>query len=225
MSGQRISELRESIAQACRRRGRNPSDVTLLVVTKTVPAERVQEIFHCGVTDIGESRIQEAQQKFPLLPLKGIRKHLIGHLQTNKVKKALTLFDVIQSVDSLYLAREIDAQAVKAGKTQECLVEVNISGEEAKYGVNPDEVRRFLESVRPLAHVSVTGLMTMAPFFDDPELARPYFKRMKTIFDTARAFYGEEFKNLSMGMSGDYAVAIEEGATIVRVGTAIFGER
>lgn len=223
---ERIRKIRERIIQASQRSGGGA--VTLIAVTKTFPASAVKEALSAGITDIGESRIQEAQSKFLELgdAAQGITKHLIGHLQTNKAKKAVELFDLIQSVDSLYLAEEIDKQANKLGKTQECLLEVKVSGEDAKFGCAPQDAEAFLEQSRNLSHVRFRGVMTIAPYFDTPEQARPYFRAAREIFERLKAnncFSGEPV--LSMGMSNDFEVAVEEGATMVRVGTAIFGER
>lgn len=226
MIQENIRLIREKIANACGRSGRSAQDVTLIAVTKTVPGERVKEALTAGVRDIGESRIQEAQEKFLQLAgsLDAVRKHLIGHLQTNKAKKAVELFDLIHSVDSVRLAEELDRQASRAGKVQECLLEVNVSGEESKFGAPPEEVPGLVVRIRGMKNLRLRGMMTMAPFAADPEAARPYFKRAKTIFDAMRAA-DPEMAYLSMGMSGDFEVAVEEGATLVRVGTAIFGDR
>jgi pyridoxal phosphate enzyme (YggS family) len=225
----KIEQIRERIAQAAQRRCANTTDVTLIAVTKTFPGELAAEAISAGVKDIGESRIQEAQAKFETLGvhLTGVRRHLIGHLQTNKAKKAVELFDLIQSVDSWRLAAEIDRQAAKLNKVQDCLVEIKVSDEATKFGLQPAELPALVRQAETqLHHVRIRGLMTMAPYSDDPELARPFFRRAKAAFDGVRSS-GEFpwFTILSMGMSNDFEVAVEEGATIVRVGTAIFGER
>lgn len=218
--------IREKIAEACGRSGRSPQEVTLIAVTKTVPGERVKEALTAGVRDIGESRIQEAQEKFSQLSASRgpVKKHLIGHLQTNKAKKAVELFDLIHSVDSFRLAEELDRQAARIGKDQECLLEVNVSGEASKFGAAPDDVPDLIERIRGMKNLRLAGIMTMAPYSEDPEAARPYFRRAKEILDAARRA-NPGMAALSMGMSGDFEVAVEEGATMVRVGTAIFGGR
>jgi pyridoxal phosphate enzyme (YggS family) len=220
-----ISRIQERIAAACRRAGRETCSVTLVAVTKTFPAECVREALVCGITDIGESRIQEAQRKFLALDgaLTGVRRHLIGHLQSNKAGKAVELFDLIQSIDSIAIAGEVDRQAEKRGKVQDCLIEVKVSGEEAKFGIAPAEVDGLLAGMEQLAHVRVRGIMAMAPYFDDPEAARPYFRKARELFD--RLHSSHDLETLSLGMSHDFETAIEEGATMVRICTALFGTR
>ncbi|MHB9156164.1 MAG: YggS family pyridoxal phosphate-dependent enzyme [Endomicrobiales bacterium] len=223
-----IQIIKEKVWDVCVRVSRCNCDITTMAVTKTVPAELVKEALDAGITDIGESKIQEAQNKFLLLPeeLAKVKKHLIGHLQTNKVKRAVELFDVIQSVDSQRLAQEIHQQAQKLGKVQECLLELKVSGEDSKFGFLPDELEASLKKMAALSHIRICGLMTMAPYAGDPEKARPYFKRAKKIFDDINAGGGTpRMTVLSMGMSGDFEVAIEEGSTMLRLGSAIFGER
>lgn len=196
----------------------------LVCVTKTVGSERINEAICAGATIIGENRVREFEEKYDqLLPCE---KHLIGHLQTNKVKKAVQFFDLIQSVDSLKLIQEIDMKAGDAGKVQEVFLQVNVGNEPQKYGFKPNDVRPAITEIRSLKNVRVTGLMCIPPFLS-AEQVRPYFKKMKLLFDEIKQENQDniEIRELSMGMSGDYKVAIEEGATIVRVGSAIFGDR
>lgn len=197
--------------------GKVQQEVSLVAVTKNVPAELVNEALELGVQIIGENRVQEAATKFSLLKYP-CEKHMIGHLQTNKVKKALEIFDVIQSVDSLRLAGKISSEVVKLEKTIPIFLEVNISGEEQKYGFTMDEIEESLEKIRKLPNLEIRGLMGMAPYFDDPEKARPYFRRLKKLADKLG------LSEISMGMSGDYKVAVEEGATVVRIGRALFSQ-
>ncbi|OGW72465.1 MAG: YggS family pyridoxal phosphate enzyme, partial [Nitrospirae bacterium RIFOXYC2_FULL_44_7] len=221
-----INSVIGRIAAACQKAGREPGSVTLIGVTKTVPAVTVSEAISLGIKDIGENKIQEAQVKFSLISAGNIevRKHFIGHLQTNKAKKAVELFDLIQSVDSLRLATEINSCAAASGKVQDCLIEVKVSAENTKFGLAPEAVRDFIAQARNLSNIRLRGIMGMAPYFDDRENARPYFARLKSIFDSCKRDF-ESFEILSMGMSGDFESAIEEGSTMVRVGSAIFGER
>jgi pyridoxal phosphate enzyme (YggS family) len=216
--------IRERMTAACARAGRPAGDVTLVAVTKTFPVDAISSALGAGLCDIAESRIQEAQTKFSALfqPLAGVRKHLIGHLQTNKAKKAVELFDVIQSLDSYRLAAELDRQARQRGKVIDCLLEVKVSPEATKAGLNPDEVETLLGQIRPLSGIRVTGLMTMAPYLDDVQQTRPYFARARALFEKLQS---QGLTTLSMGMSGDFEIAIEEGATMIRIGSALFGTR
>lgn len=200
-----------------------PADaVTLIAVTKTILPERIDELAALGITDIAENKIQEAERKFPAIKnIRSFKKHFIGHLQTNKVKKAVELFDVIQAVDSEHLAREISKQAEKLNKTQECLVEIKVSEEESKYGVDPSGIVDFINLIRVFGNIRIIGIMGMAPYFENPEEARPYFKRLKKCFEDAKE-YNPNLSVLSMGMSNDYKIAVEEGATMLRIGTALF---
>lgn len=203
------------------------SPVQLVAVTKTIDAGRVARAIDAGVKDIAESRVQEATAKFAELGTKltGVRTHCIGHLQTNKAKKAVALFGMIQSVDSLALAAVIDAAAAQTGKLQECLLEVKVSSEPSKHGIDPADVASVYAGVIGMRHITVRGLMAMAPYFDDAERARPYFKQARSIFEsTARTFQNPNFSILSMGMSHDYRIAVEEGATMIRIGSALFNE-
>lgn len=218
-----IDSVRNRISTAARRGGFSDS-VTLVAVTKTVLPTLITECVGAGIKDIGENRVQEAEKKFiQIAGIGPVRKHLIGHLQTNKAKKAVELFDVIQSLDSERLAVELNRAAQAAGKVQECLLEIKVSEEESKFGAAPEELRKLAESAASLKNIRISGVMGMAPFFDDPEKARPYFAKLRKIFDEAKAELKlPGFETLSMGMSNDFEIAVEEGSTMVRIGTAIF---
>jgi len=220
-----VREVLGRIEDAASRALREGSDVKLVAVTKTVEPDRIVEAIEAGVNCIGENRVQEAARKFGDLP--PVEKHLVGHLQTNKVRKALPLFDMIESVDSVRLAREVSRVASNAGATAEVLVEVNTSGEESKYGLEPGEVLSAIEDMADLPGLRVVGLMTVGAFLPDPEDVRPCFRRLRELRSEVEeaVLPGVSMDHLSMGMTNDYEVAIEEGATIVRVGRAIFGER
>ena len=215
-----IDAVRSRITDACRRAGRSENDVRLVAVSKTVPADVVAQGIDAGLDILGENYIQEAQAKIEAL---GDRAswHFIGRLQSNKAKYAVRLFDLIHSVDNLKLAQEIDKRARGLEKTQPVLIQVNISGETTKGGTATDEAAVLIDQVRALKNLEPRGLMTMPPFFDQPDRARPFFSGLREI----RNKYAPDLPELSMGMSGDFEVAIEEGATLVRVGTAIFGAR
>ena len=204
--------------------GRDPREIRLVAVTKTVEVDRIEEAIAEGVNIIGESRVQEAKEKYGKVESKIIW-HLVGHLQRNKAKDAVKLFDLIHSVDSAKLAKEIDKQARKIGKIQKILIEVNVSGEKSRYGLNPEEVIAFLQEVSVLPHVKIEGLMTIAPLGENPEDCRPYFRKLKELGEGVKAEDIENVKMvyLSMGMSNDFEVAIEEGSNMVRIGRAIFG--
>ena len=222
----KLKSVQDRIVSAAARAGRDPSSVKLVVVTKTVDAGSIREAVAAGAMILGENRVQEAKEKIEQLgPLASW--HLIGRLQTNKAKFAVKLFLLIHSVGSLELAKELDRQAAKTGKVQDVLVEVNIAGEAAKGGVNVADAPGLVREAAKLEHIAVKGLMAMPPYSENPEDSRPYFRRLREL---ASAIAGEDIANasmqeLSMGMSGDFEVAVEEGATLVRVGTAIFGTR
>jgi pyridoxal phosphate enzyme (YggS family) len=225
-----IKRVQERIASAAQRAGRKPDDITLMAVTKTFPGAAIQEAYSAGLRTFGENRVQEFASKLPGVGnLAEARWHLIGHLQTNKASKAAELFDAVDSVDSVRLADKLNSAAQKLGKKLRVLIEVNVGGEEAKSGVAPDsaELEELLQSAAGLEHLQFAGLMTIPPFTDDPEGARPYFKRLRVLRDqvAARPLPGIAMDVLSMGMSHDFEIAIEEGSTCVRVGTSIFGER
>ena len=221
-----IERIRNRIAEAVLRSGRNVSNIRLMAVTKTVDDDRIMAAIDAGVDIIGESYVQEAKRKIEKMG-RNIEWHMIGYLQSNKAKYAVKLFDMIHSVDRMDLAVELDRRAGAARLATKILIEVNISGEKTKSGVPYEEAMRLVRDISSLHNLSIQGLMTMAPWFDNPEDARPHFKALRELRDRiidaniARA----EMRELSMGMSGDYEVAVEEGATIVRVGRSIFGER
>jgi hypothetical protein len=221
-----IARVRNAIADAASRSGREASDVRLMAVTKTVDDERIMEAIAAGVDMIGESYVQEAKRKIEKMGRR-LEWHMIGYLQSNKAKYAVRLFDMIHSVDRIDLARELDRRAKAVGNVMKILIEVNISGEETKSGVPYKDAMQLIRNVASLDNLSVQGLMTMPPWFDDPEDARPYFVALRELRDRVidENLHRIEMRELSMGMSGDYEVAVEEGATIVRVGRTIFGER
>lgn len=221
---QRLEEVRRRIAFACTRVGRSPDGVRLVAVSKSHGPERIREAVECGLMVFGESRVQEAQAKIPQCPGR-LSWHLVGHLQRNKAAAAVMLFDLIHSVDSLRLLQTLEQVSGAAGKVIPILIEVNVSGESSKFGVAPQEVPALLEAANRLSHVEIRGLMTIPPFSEDPEKARPYFRRLRELRDRWRAECGYALEELSMGMTHDLEVAVEEGATWVRVGTALFGER
>lgn len=220
-----LRSVRERVAAACERAGRSPDEVTVVGVSKTFPATLVVEACRAGLTDIGENRVQEAAAKIPAVEALGSRPrwHLVGHLQTNKVKTALGLFDIIHSVDSVRLAEFISRQAaslpVRQAGPLPILLEVNVAGETSKFGLRPEETGRALEQMARLPGLAVQGLMTVAPLVDDPEEVRPVFRELRRLRDALGLHH------LSMGMTDDFEVAIEEGATMVRIGRAIFGPR
>lgn len=222
----RLQEVGDRIAAACERAGRSADSITLIAVTKTIPAADILDAIDAGVRHIGENRVQEAQKKFPELPA-GVVRHLIGHLQTNKSRHAVGLFDWIHSLDSLRLAESLGKRAAQEGRSVRCLVQVNASREPTKYGLDPDELLSFLAQVGTVPGIEVRGLMAMAPHTDDEVAIRRAFVETRSLFEAARreAFPGVTLEHLSMGMSGDFEIAIEEGATMVRIGSAIFGPR
>ncbi len=231
-----LKRVRTRMEAAALRAGRDPVEVTLVAVTKTVPLPVIQEVISLGVKHLGENRVQEAEAKIPLLEAPEVTWHMIGHLQRNKVKKALLLFDLIHSLDSLRLAQEISRRAPRIGRTIPVFLEVNLSGEPSKYGFRMaprvmeggerETFFSFVEKTLQLPNLSVEGLMTMAPIVSQPEEARPYFQRLRQLREELKERFPKmEWKHLSMGMTDDFEVAIEEGATLVRVGRAIFGER
>jgi pyridoxal phosphate enzyme (YggS family) len=219
-----LMDIRGRIAEACEEYDRDADDITIVAVSKTHPASSVQTAVATGLLDIGESRIQEAESKFREIG-HICRFHFIGRLQSNKVKKAVQLFDVIQSVDSLALAEEISRRAVEAGRTIECYVEVNSSGETSKQGVAPDDTQELLRQMKDLPGIVTAGLMTIGPLTSDEDEIRAAFRRCRELFKEGRAMLGDGFDVLSMGMSDDFPLAIAEGSTMIRIGTAIFGRR
>nr|MQY53176.1 YggS family pyridoxal phosphate-dependent enzyme [Bacillota bacterium] len=219
-----LERIKEKIRVKSELVGRDPQKITLVTVTKTVEADRVEEAIAAGVNIIGESRVQEAKEKYEKVESRVIW-HLVGHLQRNKAKDAVKIFDLIHSVDSAKLAKEIDKQARKVGKRQKILIEVNVSGEESKYGLSPEGVIPFLQEVSGLPNIKVEGLMTMAPLYENPEDCRPCFRKLRELIEKVKAknIKNVEMTYLSMGMSNDFEVAIEEGSNMVRIGRAIFG--
>jgi pyridoxal phosphate enzyme (YggS family) len=214
------------IEKATQRSGREGEKVQLVAVSKTVEPERINEAIRRGIDIIGENRVQEAEGKFKEIT-EPVTKHLVGHLQTNKAKKAVELFDFIQSVDSERIAEEISRRALDQGKVMEVLVEVNTSAEETKFGLEPGRALPLIETISGLQGIKIKGLMTIGLFTDDPEDTRPCFKKLKALFEEVKSanIPGVEMKYLSMGMTSDFEVAIEEGSNMVRVGTGIFGAR
>ena len=221
-----LTIIEKRIANAASKAGRNAQDIKLIAVSKTVDTERIKQAIEAGATILGENYIQEARNKIKEIG-QGARWDFIGHLQSNKAKYAIDLFEMIHSVDRLSLAQEINRVAEKKGKKVRILVQVNISGEETKSGINPQKVRTLIGEIASMRNLSLEGLMTMPPYFDDPENARPYFTALRELRATIlKESTGDIIlQELSMGMSGDFEVAIEEGSTMVRIGTAIFGER
>ncbi|MBU2055331.1 MAG: YggS family pyridoxal phosphate-dependent enzyme [Proteobacteria bacterium] len=221
-----IRLVRETMAEASRRSGRDPARVRLMAVTKTVDDDRIIEAIRAGVDIVGENYVQEAKRKIYKMG-NPCEWHLIGRLQTNKAKYAVRLFDMIHSSDRLELAQELDRRASAAGRVMKVLIEVNIGGEETKSGIPLASATDLVRAVAPLENLSIQGLMTMPPWFNDPEEARPFFRALRELRDRiiAEKIPRVEMRELSMGMTGDFAVAIEEGATIVRIGRGIFGER
>jgi len=220
-----LNEVKAKIAAACARSGRDPSAVEIIAVTKTHGAEVVQEAWNAGLSVVGENKVQEAAWKKPA-SVTGPMWHLIGHLQSNKVRHALELFDFIHSVDSEKLADRINLVADDMGARPHVLLEVNVSGEKSKSGMKPEDVEPTIRHIlEECPRLTVEGLMTMAPFSENPEDARPFFRRLRELRDAVEKSLGIGLPRLSMGMSGDYEVAVEEGATWVRLGTVLFGER
>jgi pyridoxal phosphate enzyme (YggS family) len=213
-----INLIRQRISAAAARAGRSPEDITLIAVSKTVEPQYLEEALSAGQVIFGESKLQEARAKIPLVSGRA-RWHMIGHLQTNKARDAVALFDVIHSVDSVKLAEELHKWAERAGKTQAILLEVNVSGEASKFGLKPEDLKSTVAEINRLPRLDVQGLMALAPFVEETEKARPYFRHLRELGGALG------LRELSMGMTHDFEVAIEEGATMVRIGTAIFGER
>lgn len=222
-----LSEIRDRIEHAAMLSGRRGKDIKLVAVTKTVGVERIREAVALGVTAIGENRVQEMVEKYEQLKDLPVEWHFIGHLQTNKVKYIIDKVDLIHSLDRLSLAREINKRAAKINRKIDVLVQVNVSGEETKFGLFPDQVKEFIKGIMDMEHIRIKGLMTIAPYTEQPEEVRPIFRRLKQLSEEIRGMGlgGAYMEYLSMGMTGDYTVAIEEGANIVRIGTGIFGER
>jgi pyridoxal phosphate enzyme (YggS family) len=223
----RLTEVRARIDRAARSAGRDPASVTLVAVSKTFPIAAVRQAYEAGQRDFGENRVQEALQKVGATSDLDIRWHLLGHLQTNKARKAAPAFAMIQSVDSVELLQKLDAAAAEAGHTPDLLIQVDLAGEATKFGVPPADVPRLLEAAAVCGAARVVGLMTLPPLPERSEDARPWFRQLRDLRDgwLASGVPAAMLRQLSMGMSGDFEVAVAEGATLVRVGTAIFGER
>jgi PLP dependent protein len=222
-----VDTIRRRIAVACHKVGRKPADITLLAVAKTFPAGLVREVVDFGVPDIGENYVQELLEKREQLADEVIRWHFVGHLQSNKVKYIVPWITLIHAVDNAGLAREIDRRGAQAGRVIDLLVEVNTTGEATKFGVRPDDTTALVQSLEGLRHIRIAGLMTIGPFLPDPEGSRPMFRTLRHLKDelAGTAQHNVEMRHLSMGMTGDFEVAVEEGATLIRIGTAIFGSR
>lgn len=226
MLQEQYEKVQKKIEAACQRCGRDRSEVTLIAVSKTKPLEMLQEIYDLGERNFGENKVQELTGKYEAMP-KDIHWHMIGHLQRNKVKYIIDKVELIHSVDSLRLAKTISEEAEKHGCTAHILLEVNVAGEESKFGMTVEEAPELTEEIALLPNIRIDGLMTIAPFVEDPEENRPVFRKLKklSVDIKAKNINNVTMAVLSMGMTNDYEIAIEEGATMVRVGTAIFGER
>ena len=223
MIADNLKAVTQRISRSCEKSGRPADSVKLVCVTKEASLSEIEEVLALGVKDIGENRVQDALVKYKAIGGRAIW-HLIGHLQTNKVRDAVRISSLIHSVDSLRLAKEIDKEARKLGKVQDILAQVNVSGEGSKFGMKPDEVPEFFREVSLYPNISISGLMTIAPESDDPENARPYFRKLRELRDRLNTIHNTQYTILSMGMSNDFEAAIEEGADMVRVGRAIFAE-
>lgn len=226
MIAENILSVEQRIKEACERAGRDRSEVTLICVTKTMPLEDLQEAYNAGQRCFGENRVQEINEKFPGLP-KDVQWHMIGHLQRNKVKYLMDKAVMIHSVDSASLAQAVSKEAVKAGRVMDILLEVNAAEEESKFGLTCDQVLPLIREIAPLPGIRIRGLMTVAPYTDDPQTNRIYFRKIRklAVDIDEQSIDNVSMEFLSMGMTGDFEVAIEEGATHIRVGTAIFGNR
>jgi PLP dependent protein len=226
--GERFANVRDRIADAARRCNRSAGGITLVAIGKTHPAETLRAALEAGITELGENRVQEAEGKIVELGRQAARWHLVGHLQSNKTRKAVQLFDVIHSLDSPELAQRLDRLCVEEGRPEmPVLIQINLAGEKTKTGLDPRELPQLLEAVSGCQHLRLIGLMTLPPYFENADCSRPFFKALRGLRDEMKAQgrFGEGLGELSMGMSHDFEIAIEEGATMVRVGTAIFGER
>jgi pyridoxal phosphate enzyme (YggS family) len=224
----RLARVQARIAEAAATGGRSPGEVTLIAISKTHPASVVRRLIEFGAVDIGENRVQEAEQKINEIGRDQARWHLVGHLQANKARRAVNLFHCIHSLDSLDLARRLDRLCAEEGREKlTVLVQIDLGHEETKSGIDESEVTDLVDGLGPLGRLELAGLMTLPPFFDNPEQSRPFFRRLREVRDqlAARGAFGNRKGELSMGMTHDFEVAIEEGATMVRIGTAIFGER
>ena len=225
---ERIENVRRRITTAAQRSGRRPEEIILIAISKTHPPEVLKMALEIGITDLGENRVQEAEEKIATVGRKATRWHLVGHLQANKARRAVALFDYLHSLDSVELARRLDRLCVEEGRDEfPVLIQIKLGGEESKTGLDPRALPELLEEINSCQRLRLIGLMTLPPFFENPELARPYFAQLRELRDKFRAqgSFGDAEGELSMGMTDDFEVAIEEGATMVRVGTATFGSR
>jgi pyridoxal phosphate enzyme (YggS family) len=225
---ERFANVRKRIETAARSRNRSPEDITLVAISKTHPSETLRAAIDAGITDLGENRVQEAEEKIIELGRKAARWHLVGHLQANKARRAVSLFDVIHSLDSASLAQRLDRLCEAEGREElPVLIQIDLGGEETKTGIDPRKLPELLDALSDCQRLRLTGLMTLPPYFENADCARPYFKTLRELRDKLQlqGCFGERTGELSMGMSHDFEIAIEEGATMVRVGTAIFGER
>ena len=229
MLNNNLTHIREKISSICAKLGRDPQGIILVCVTKEREPSQILEAIRSGITDIGENRVQEALSKFKEINSQvGVRWHMIGHLQRNKVRQALKIFDIIHSVDNLALAEEIDRESGKLNKEIDVLIQVNTSAEETKYGIKPDETLRLIEHISQLNNLRICGLMTMAPLTDNPEETRPCFRSLRILRDEVVKNFQDDtnikMNYLSMGMSQDYEIALEEGANMLRIGRSIFSD-
>jgi pyridoxal phosphate enzyme (YggS family) len=227
MISDNLREIRERISRRCRSAGRSPEEVTLVAVSKTFSSDKIREALAAGVQDIGENYVQELVEKRKLLPDESVRWHFVGHLQRNKVKQIISWIHLVHALDDRELAVEIDRRAARAERTVNVLIEVNTTGEGSKFGLEPERTAEFVRSLDGLEHITVAGLMTIGPFLPDPEESRPMFRQLRLLKEeiAARRQANVAMHHLSMGMTGDFEVAIDEGATLVRIGSAIFGSR
>ena len=224
----RLAAIRTRIAAAAQKCGRLPNEVTLIAISKTHPASAIKRVVELGTADVGENRVQEAEEKFNEIGRDKARWHLVGHLQANKARRAVNIFEVIHSLDSVELAQRLDRICIEEGRESlSVLIQVDLGHEETKSGIDESELNHLVDSLGPLTRLKLVGLMTLPPFFDDPEQSRPFFRRLRELRDelAGQGAFGDRVGDLSMGMTHDFEVAIEEGATMVRIGTAIFGER
>jgi len=224
----RLTAVRARLAAAANACGRKAEEVRLIAISKTHPTSVIRTVIDLGAPDLGENRVQEAEGKIAEIGSERVRWHLVGHLQANKARRAVSLFDVIHSLDSLDLARRLDRLCAEEGREKlPVLIQVDLGHEETKSGIDESELTHMVEGLKSLTHLELIGLMTLPPFFDDTEQSRPYFRRLRELRDElgSRGAFGDRKGELSMGMTHDFEVAIQEGATMVRIGTAIFGER
>jgi len=227
MVAENLGNIRSKIRSVCLRTGRDPEEIGLIAVTKSIDSGKILEAYEAGQRDFGENYVQEFRQKQEIITAGDIRWHFIGHLQTNKVKSLIDTVSLIHSVDSFHLTEEIERQASKRNRHVDALIEVHTTDEGTKSGVSPEGVLPLVEQISALQHVHITGLMTIGPFLPDPETARPCFRRLRQLKEDIeqRQIAGVHIRHLSMGMTNDFEIAIEEGATLLRIGTAIFGHR